>query len=117
VTAASKWVCPRNPTWCENTGCQGDECGGGYTQQIPALLDPELGTPTDSGVEFPAVSTGRYMLDGVPGVCVTLTSSGGEWRGFESASVYLLRRDAEKLVADLTGQLRLLDDGRGRDGD
>lgn len=49
MTAASKWVCPRNPTWCENTGCQGEYCGGGYTDAGPAVLDPDLGSETDCG--------------------------------------------------------------------
>lgn len=71
-------------------------------------------------LSFPAVSTDRNVIDGAPGVCVTVSLParrrfrGGEWQASTlTGSASLLRRDVKKVIADLTEQLRLLDEGDG----
>lgn len=70
-----KWSCPINH-WCENTGCKGEECESGWAADVSGTLDPFFSSSTDPGVEFPAATMARQLVDGVLGVTLTIRQPG-----------------------------------------
>lgn len=114
MTALDEWVCPVNPEWCDNHGCQGEDCTE-HLASFPATHHPGYSSVRDDGVDFPYVTVSRVLVGGDLGIHVDVQrphrwiapAAPGSMRSTPAgaATAPLTRQQARQLRDQLTALL------------